>query len=164
MHLYTSYDYMIKHWWIILYVFICSLSIDSIFPKQQVETLNPPSISMYDSQLASDSIKSAIGMPTQQQQLAQEANNSSKGSAPVSVGSSSAGLPQSNHSGPAMVPVGAPQPQRQNRQQRSKVPPPSTKVSVLYCWKGKYICANLHIWKSRVFVLAWIRWWLHQSA
>ena len=110
---------------------IFSLNIDTLFPKQQVETLNPPSVSSshYDNQLASDSIKSAIGMSTQQSQSQQlGVSDDNKKNSPLNVPSQSV-APSSS----SVVALGGALPQRQGqRQQRSKLPPPSTKVCLNY--------------------------------
>ena len=110
---------------------IFSLNIDTLFPKQQVETLNPPSVSSshYDNQLASDSIKSAIGMSTQQSQSQQlGVSDDNKKNSPLNVPSQSV-APSSS----SVVAPGGALPQRQaQRQQRSKLPPPSTKVCLNY--------------------------------
>jgi len=91
------------------------MGLETSFLKQSVDSIAQPSVSLYDAQFASDSIKSAIGIPTQQQQLAEEsAAKSSKGLAGSSLGISPT--------------VGMPQSQRPSKQQRSKLPPPSTKV------------------------------------
>ncbi|XP_067929330.1 ubiquitin-associated protein 2-like [Watersipora subatra] len=103
------------------------LSIDAMFPKETVETMSRPAVSMYDSQRASDSIKSAIGMPTQQQ-LSDEASKNAALSSGQQSYSGQSSLPPASQSNLVQPLMPSSQPQRQSKQQRSKVPPPSTKI------------------------------------
>lgn len=98
-----------------------------MFPKETVETMSRPAVSMYDSQRASDSIKSAIGMPTQQQ-LSDEASKNAALSSGQQSYSGQSSLPSASQSNLVQPLMPSSQPQRQSKQQRSKVPPPSTKV------------------------------------
>ena len=136
-----------------------SLNIDTLFPKQQVETLNPPSVSSshYDNQLASDSIKSAIGMSTQQSQSQQlGVSDDNKKNSPLNVPSQSV-APSSS----SVVAPGGALPQRQaQRQQRSKLPPPSTKVCLNYRYLTWWLVQSLTL-KTKDWRLACYLWRLY---
>lgn len=100
---------------------------DTSFPKQQVETLKSVSMSLYENnQLASDSIKSAIGMPTStpSQSALGAGDKTASGSQQQVLGMSSL-YPQQQQTAQSQTNKSA-------KPQRVKVPPPSTKVSHIH--------------------------------
>lgn len=89
------------------------MTIDTSFPKQQVESLKPSSTALYENQMASESIKNAIGI-------------SSSPSAPAAV--SDKRLPVNTQH--PVLPSGPTSQPKSVKQLRTKLPPPSTKVLI----------------------------------